>query len=204
MELTLIRHGEVEGIIGNTRVHLGWGEFGLTEKGRQQALRTADKFQNTQFDLVISSDVKRAMETALLVFPHYSNQIETSHLLREVGCGELSGLSSDEASERFGKKYTDNPDRFDYTPFGGEHVKDMEKRARTFINNIEKLDDKKRIAVVTHGGPLRAIVAYILGLDYFTLGGRICFDNCSITTIKLAESLRQIKCLNNTDHLIDG
>lgn len=79
-------------------------------------------------DKVIASDSVRASQTAQLIFrtPH----IELEYLLRETNCGELSGLSSKQATKRFGEQYINRPDPFDLRPFGGKHVRDMGIRVK--------------------------------------------------------------------------
>lgn len=198
MEVWLIRHGESEG--NRYQVHQGWGDFPLTDKGRRQAALTREALRFVPFDLVYSSDLRRAYETARIIFPDHA--IQSSDWLRETHCGALSGLTKEEAARRFGALYTANPDPFDLRPFGGEHVTDMENRLKHFMAQLESAAYRyARIAVVTHGGPLKAVTASLLGTTFTAVCDRLVFDNCGLTQLRFHDCRWQIVSLNGTIHL---
>lgn len=56
------------------------------------------------------------------------------------------------------------------------------------------------IAIVTHGGPLKALVAHALGTDFVSICDDIFFANCSVSELRL-RVLWEIEYLNSTEHL---
>jgi broad specificity phosphatase PhoE len=198
MELILIRHGESEG--NRSRIYQGWGDCPLSDLGREQAAKVFSILQTTHIDTVISSDSVRAYETARLIFP--TAHIDTTSSLRETNCGDLSGLSIEQASAQFGEKCTENPDPCDLRPFSGEHVKDMEVRVRSFVRTLVEEESGTRVAMVTHGGPLKALIAYVLQTDFISICDLITFNNCGISLLQFQLGRWVIKYLNNTAHLI--
>ena len=67
MKLYVFRHGESVG--NQQRLFSGWSQMPLTDQGRNQALALQEKVKDLSFDLVFSSDLRRAMQTAQLVLP---------------------------------------------------------------------------------------------------------------------------------------
>lgn len=200
MELTLIRHGES---MGNTLdVYQGWGNFGLTERGRRQALATMQRLADTHYDRILVSDTDRTAETANLLFPRQARLIEPCRSLRGVDCGELCGLTEPQALERFGDIFRSR-DRYDFTPFHGEDYSAMVGRIRDLMGELEEGPDLT-IAVVTHGGPIRAMLFTILDIDFVAHFRQFDFRNCGISRIRYRDNAWRIVIVNEYSHLADA
>lgn len=132
---------------------------------------------------IIASDSARAYETAKLIFP--TAQIDSEILLRETDCGELTGLSPKQAVERFGEQYLNRHDPFDLRLFGGEHVGEMEARVKKFMEKVKASYSNSRVAIVTHGGPLKALIAVALNTDFISICDHITFNNCGVSGLQL-------------------
>ena len=95
----LIRHGESWGQLcppEQRRTDPGLRDCGLTPVGRQQALRLRQQYHqqqhNDEFDMILSSPLTRALETALLVFGdrrRHNTKIVAHYDLREIGTGTI-------------------------------------------------------------------------------------------------------------------
>lgn len=87
MNLYVVRHGQVpsnvEGIVS------GWNDEQLTDKGVLQANEIRNKLQNIQFDVVYSSPINRAKQTAIIVAPQ--NEILYDSRLAEREPGTMLG-----------------------------------------------------------------------------------------------------------------
>jgi len=197
MEVTLIRHGESKGNILN--VHQGWGDFGLTERGRRQARVTMERLAGIQYDRILVSDADRAVETAHLLFPRQTRLIEPCRSLRGLDCGVLRGLTEEQAREAFGELFTKR-DQFDFSPFHGERPAAMVGRIHHLMGELEA-GRHERTAVVTHGGPIRAILFYILELDFAAHFRHFDFRNCGISEIRYADDTWRILTINDCSHL---
>ncbi len=200
MDLILFRYGESDG--NRSAVHQGWGDFPLTDLGREQAEKTKARLRNVNIDRVIASDSVRSRETAKVIFPTVPKDF--TPLLRETNCGELAGLNSKQAMERFGTQYTSRADPFDLRPFGGEHVRDMEARIKELMNTVEANDSSACVAIVTHGGPLKAIMAYVLNTEFTSVCDHITFGNCGVSRLQRRNAQWVIQYLNSTEHLSGG
>src|SRR5512145_1907871 len=98
--ICIIRHGETD---WNSSGRLqGCEDIELNELGRLQAARLAAYLSKQKWDVIISSPLKRAYETARIIASHLSlPEIEQMEGLRERDYGAASGLLPDERHNRF-------------------------------------------------------------------------------------------------------
>lgn len=147
--LTIIRHGQTNE--NNDNIIQGQLQTELSEIGKIQAQKLAIYLMEKKFDEIITSDLKRAYQTAFEIskyqpFAHFS--VDT--LLRERDFGEYTSMPSDEY------KKLGYPE-----PQKGESKKDILNRARLFIEKIIKSHQNKKIIIVTHNGFYRALMTII-------------------------------------------
>jgi probable phosphoglycerate mutase len=152
--LWLARHGETAWTL--TRQHTGRTDLDLTPEGERQAREElAPKLAGVDFGLVLSSPLRRALETARLAgFPSPG----TDERLREMDYGDYEGRTTAEIqAERPGwDLWTDG------CP-GGETADDVGARMDALI--AERLrEGPERILVFAHGHALRILAARWLGL----------------------------------------
>jgi 2,3-bisphosphoglycerate-dependent phosphoglycerate mutase len=155
-----LRHGRSSG--DDEGVHEGRHDTGLTETGRAQALRRAKnwKEQGTKFDLIISSTLRRASETAQIIAQILNVPVETDSNWMEMDNGPLAGLSYADAEQRYPSPTFRNP----YEPFfeTGESTWEIHTRATRAVEMLIRRGPG-RFLVVTHGGILNAALRHILG-----------------------------------------
>ena len=126
----------------------GWKEALLNELGKEQALNLGNVIKNKKikFDVLFTSDLKRAVESANIAFPEYEKI--TDSRLRECNYGDLDGKHKSLVV------YEEHVD----TPFpNGESLKNVEKRMRDFIEFVKKNYAGKTIGVIAHRAPQLAL-----------------------------------------------
>lgn len=135
----------------------------LTDRGQIQAHEVGEALRGLEIDLIYSSDLRRASETARIIRQYVDNpELRLSELLRERSYGVLEGQPSSHLTEDvFGVRNEYVVD-VDARPEGGESLRDLEDRARVFLAGLDK-DATHRILVVTHGGTIRALRAVAQG-----------------------------------------
>ena len=125
----------------------GWNPGILSELGIKQSLELKNKINFDEIDLVISSDLKRAIDSANYVFGE-SKTILYDKRIRECNYGDLNGeptsLVIDE--EHIENKYPN-----------GESLKDVENRLRDFCKYLLENYDGKTVALVAHKAPQLAL-----------------------------------------------
>lgn len=117
----------------------GWRQAQLTEIGKKRAIELGKIRKNTYFDIIFTSDLERAIESAKLAFPNIKH-IQDKRL-RECNYGELEGKD---------KKVVVYEDHIEEPFPNGESLKDVEKRIKNFIEYLQKNYRGKTIGIVAH------------------------------------------------------
>jgi broad specificity phosphatase PhoE len=155
--ITVVRHGETEW--NERRIIQGHTNSSLTQTGREQARALGETLRELGFDYIVTSDLDRAQETALIVGEVLGLRSETDPLLRERSYGEYEGRPSEELSSNvtgIKESVMVNPDA---RPPGGESFRDVVARARRFLQRADEEWPETRLLVVTHGGMVQALRA---------------------------------------------
>lgn len=149
MELFIVRHGQTDANING--IVQGWMDTKLNDTGLQQARAAAELFTES-IDVIYSSDLTRATQTAHEFVKKYAN---------------VPYIEDDRLRERhFGDATGDHRDRHDWEVFwasydtisipNAESLKDYNKRVQSFIDMIKQSGYKKAL-IVTHGGTINRI-----------------------------------------------
>jgi broad specificity phosphatase PhoE len=158
----LARHGESDWNAAHR--WQGHADRPLTEKGRAQASALAERLAHIDLDAVYSSDLRRAADTARVVAEAQGLGLVQLPELREVDVGSWSGLTREEAEERFPEGFARWREGFPGWA-DGEGYDEMAQRVIGAVVQIALAHEDGRALVVSHGGPIRALHAAALGLD---------------------------------------
>ena len=167
--LVLVRHGESQWNLENR--FTGWIDIPLTEKGREEARRAAEKIRDIHFDRAYTSVLQRATESLDIILQVIGQQgipVAYDRALNERHYGDLQGLNKAETAEKFGKKQVHLWRRsYDVAPPGGESLKDTAARTLPYFEAhiLPDLHAGKNVLVSAHGNSLRSIV---MQLDQLT------------------------------------
>src|SRR5262249_51966386 len=135
----------------------------LNATGREQAAALGDSLADRGIDMVVSSDLRRAAETAQIVAAQLDLPVELDARLREVDVGEGSGRTSTEVAARYSEGYARRREgRTGWSE--GEELGAMADRVVSALLELGVRHPGRRVLVVTHGGPIRAVLA-ACGLD---------------------------------------
>jgi broad specificity phosphatase PhoE len=199
--ILLARHGESDWNV--SRRWQGHADRPLTDKGREQARALARRLAHVDLDAVVSSDLRRAADTAAEVARAQSLEAVELPSLREVDVGSWSGLTRDEAEQRFPAGFARWQKGFPGWD-DGESYEEMTDRVLDAVLGISRAHEGGRTLVVSHGGPIRAIHAAALGLDVHTYRRmRPVEPNARLSAVCYAEgALTELCPANEIDELI--
>lgn len=154
-KLCLIRHGETT---WNTERRLqGHTDIPLNAKGVLQARQMAQALKdiNLAFDVMYTSDLKRAADTANAIVELFGIEAKVDSVLRERHFGALQGLSIPEAPSVRPDIWQAHIARdLGHDLEGGESIKQFELRVQTALEKIQERHAGKTILIVSHGGTL--------------------------------------------------
>ena len=120
----------------------GWKQAKLTEIGEKRAIKLGEIRKDTYFDIIFTSDLVRAIDSADLAFPNVKKMQDKR--LRECNYGDLDGKDKSLII------YEEHIEK----PFpNGESLKDVEKRINDFISFLKENYEGKTIGIVAHRAP---------------------------------------------------
>ncbi len=158
-KLYMIRHGESQA--NEKNVFLGFTDLDLTEKGKEQAKKTAAYLQNVGADAVYASDLLRAYHTAEATATLVGLPVQKTAGLREIFAGEWENQSFDDLEKRYAESYgVWIRDIGLSCPDGGESVEKLQQRVVAELESIAKANEGKTVLVFTHATPIRCFAAY--------------------------------------------
>ena len=167
--LLLIRHAEPAGWA--KQVCHGALDVPLSDNGMIQARRIGDRLQDARLDAVYASPLRRAVATASAVAGPHGLAPVLREDLAEIDFGAFEGRTFDEIAASHPDLYS----RWMREPAsvrfpGGESFDDLRGRVTSEVTRIRREHESGSVAVVTHGGVIRAVLA-----DIFGVGDRMIF-----------------------------
>ena len=146
--LYLVRHGET---IDNVRqIMQGQTQGELTENGILQAKQVRDQLSDENFEAIISSDLKRSVDTARIIAEPHGLEVVQTPLLRERDWGGFTGRYLPELK---GEIWPDDI----------ESLENLLSRAGEFIAYVKKTFPEKKVLAVGHGILNKAVQAVYYG-----------------------------------------
>ncbi len=180
VQIYIFRHGETDW--NRERRFQGHTDIPLNEQGRQQALQLKTELAPFSPELILSSDLSRALETAQIVSEGLFVPIHVSEGLREAKLGNPEGQLRDDIIKNYGEQnwqqwLSIDPKDIDFAFPNGETKRQQRDRALKFIlQEMEGRPELKSLAVSTHGGTLRRLVHHCEGAP----NEPIAIPNCSL------------------------
>lgn len=171
MKLYVARHGQTIWNVQNKVC--GITDVKLTEKGVEQAKKLAYEVQNYNVDMIISSPLKRAMETSKIVAEKCNIAIQIEERLIEQNYGIYEGI------DRKNEEFLNNKRNFAYRYPKGESMMQVAYRIYGLIDEIKEKYPEKNILIISHGGVCRIINTYFKNMtneeffDYTLANGKL-------------------------------
>jgi probable phosphoglycerate mutase len=178
MILYVVRHGETDFNVQER--YAGSTDVPLNKKGLEQAGQLARELVKVSFDIIVTSSLIRAKQTAEIISKIKGTPIVISEGFTERNVGVYEGLTRKEAKEKYPELWEKGSTRLiDDAPTGGETIRQFEERITAALVEIEKRYASKRVLLVTHAFASRIINRHYKNLTYdemheFSLG------NCEI------------------------
>ena len=169
--ILLIRHGQSEW--NKLNLFTGFKNIELSDQGIEEADKAGQNFKNLniKFDIVFTSKLKRAQETAKIILKNLNQwdhlyeegKIKTDINLNERDYGDLTGLNKKETADKFGEEQVHKWRRgYSDQPPNGESLEDVVRRVKIYfkesINPAIQSADNNNILIAAHGNSLRALL----------------------------------------------
>jgi broad specificity phosphatase PhoE len=200
--LLLVRHGQSTW----NHEHRIQGQLDppLSDEGRRQAARLGRRLAGRKFSGLYSSDLKRAIETSMVIGEAVGLEPTPMAGLREIYLGEWEGLLTEELAARYPEAWagwTEEPD-WDLVP-GGEGSASFEARVKVALDSLFDRHEQGDVLAVTHGGVIQIALHHVVGRP-----GRGIFpfriQNTSVSVIEKRNGRLVVSGVNDVGHLEMG
>ncbi len=177
--LVMLRHGQTE--FNAAKIMQGQLDTELSELGHAQAAAVAEVLSKRHPVLIVSSDLRRADDTAMKLGERSGVPVRVDTRLRETHLGDWQGLTHDEVDAAAPGARLAWRDDATWAPHGGESRVDVAVRGEPLVDELVVTEPRwgddepdRPVVLVAHGGLIAALTATLLGLpvgNWPVLGG---------------------------------
>ncbi|HLQ70360.1 MAG TPA: histidine phosphatase family protein [Bacillota bacterium] len=169
----------------------GKSDIPLDSEGILQAEKLAHHLKDDNWDMIFSSDLKRAIQTAEAIQHQLSPiPLQTDARLREVDGGEIEGTTLEERVAEWGHAWRD-------LDLGMETNEKVLQRAFSFLYDMIERHEGQNILVVSHGSFIKRLLRKL----FPDMNMDVSLGNCSLTIIKNENGRWELEVHNCTQHL---
>lgn len=198
-EIFLFRHGQTDlnlaGIVQGQGV-----DSDLNQLGLKQAKLIFEKFKSYEFDILITSELKRSRQT----FQHFIDQnypFLINRDINEINWGVHEGRPTNNKTKAEFRSLINNwkAGNFSAALKGGESGEEMMKRVINFWNFVTELD-ASRIAICSHGRVMRAMLSYFVKGNFLHMES-FQHENACLYHLRINDKGNHILVSNDVCHL---
>lgn len=180
MEFYVMRHGET--VWNSKGITQGISNNMLSKKGKEQVFAVAEKMKDIKIDFIISSPLRRTIQTANIINQFHKTKIVKDNKIIEVDQGIFTGRKYSELSnEEKHQKATRSKE------YGMESIESVLERTTKFVNELKQKYKDKTVLVVTHNvvASMIEIFAKYENFDKDKFFNLKLFDNAEIKKFEL-------------------
>lgn len=197
----LVRHGETAA--NREMRYIGSRDDELTERGQQQAQQVVEALAALPIAAIYASPRSRTQATAQPLAAQLSLPIITADELRENAFGSWEGMNRAEVLSH-SPEYAAQLQAWEIDPSiappGGESIAAMVQRVETFVQSLCEQHPNQSIVLVSHVGPIKALIAVTLGVAPGSVQ-RMFLDPATISVIDWSGAQRLLRLFNSHAHL---
>lgn len=173
----------------------GLSDIPLDEKGLSEAGKLAERIGSEEWDVIYSSDLQRAKQTAEAIGKRNGNiHIHLDPRLRERSGGKIEGTTEAERIAKWGPDWR----KLDV---GMEKIESIVERGSTFLEEVIRKHPGKNILIVTHGAFIKQLLWSLLPQPKKEIES---IKNTSVTCLVRTDNGWDPELLNCTKHLVDS
>ena len=196
----LIRHGAT--VLTAEDRFAGSTDVELSDEGRSQVGRLAERLSLIPVDAVYASPLGRTMETARILAAPHAIDVQARDGLREISHGHWEQLTRKEVEDSYPDEAAAwDRDPFTFAPAGGESGLAVTARALPALLDIVQAHEGKPVIVVSHKATIRLLLSSLLGFDPRRYRDNLDQDPAALNIIDFKDPVRaRLMLFNDSSH----
>ncbi len=196
----LVRHGST--VLSAEDRFAGSTDVELSDEGRAQAARLAERLRNEELAAVYASPMQRTRETASILAAPHRLEVQSRDGLREIDHGRWEQMTRSEVESRYAEEYAAwEADPFTFAPQGGEAGIAVMARALPALREIVVGHQGKKVVVVSHKATIRLVISSFLGIDERGYRDRLDQSPASLNILDFKDPVRaRLMLFNDVSH----
>lgn len=201
--LYMVRHGATQ--LSAEDRFAGATDIELSEEGKFQAQRLAERLADDSIAAVYCSPLTRTVQTASILAASYGIPVIHQDGLREINHGHWEGMGRADVESQFPEEYAAwEEDPFTFAPRGGEAGVNVIARALPIIRQIVLEHHGQKVLVVSHKATLRLVISSLLGFDARGYRDRLDQSPACLNILDFKDTVRaRLMLFNDVSHYTD-
>jgi len=177
-------------------------DVALSDDGREQTRRLADRLSGEKITAVYASPLGRTVETAQILAAPHELEVQTREGLREISHGRWEQMTRREVEERFPEEAAEwERDPYTFAPLGGESGLAVIARALPVLVELVRQHPGENILVVSHKATIRLLLSSLLGFDPRRYRDNLDQKPAALNIVDFKDASRaRLALFNDTSH----
>ena len=200
----LIRHGAT--VLSAEDRFAGATDVPLSDEGRRQAGRLAERLAHVPLAAVYASPLGRTMETGRILAQPHGLEIRPRDGLREISHGRWEQHTRQEAEAKWPREIAEwEADPYTFAPQGGESGLAVTARALPVLLEIVRDHPGETVAIASHKATIRLLLSSLLGFDPRRYRDNLDLSPASLNIVDFKGPDRaRLTLYNDTSHYTEG
>ena len=196
----MVRHGAT--VLTAEDRFAGATDVELSDEGRQQTRRLAERLATEKIAAVFASPMSRTMETAGILAEPHGLAVQARDGFREISHGRWEQMTRREVEQRFPEEAAEwEKDPYTFAPQGGESGLAVTARALPALIELVRKHPGDCLLVVSHKGTIRLLLSSLLGFDPRRYRDNLDQNPAALNIVDFRNpTLARLTLFNDTSH----
>src|SRR5713101_3192702 len=200
----MVRHGAT--VLSAEDRFAGATDVALSDEGREQTRRLADRLSHEKIVAVFASPLGRTVETAQILAAPHKLDVQTRDGFREINHGRWEQMTRREVEEKFPEEAAEwERDPYTFAPIGGESGLAVTARALPALIEIVRAHPGANVLVVSHKATIRLLLSSLLGFDPRRYRDNLDQSPAALNIVDFKDPVRaRLTLFNDTSHYAEA
>lgn len=200
----LVRHGAT--VLTAEDRFAGETDVLLSDEGRNQARRLAQRLQSESIAAVFASNLQRTMDTARILAEPHGLEVQPREGLREISHGHWEQMTRHDVEQKYPDEAAEwDKDPYTFAPPGGESGLAVTARALPTLIQLVRAHPGQTLLVVSHKATIRLLLSSLLGFDPRRYRDSLDQSPAALNIVDFKDPARaRLTLFNDTSHYAEA